>query len=153
MAMAVEIERKFLVVGDGWRGGPGRRYRQGYLSEAGKATVRVRVIGDRGFLTVKGENAGAVRPEFEYEVPLADAEEMLALCRQPLVEKTRYEVVHGGRLWEVDVFEGANAGMITAEIELRAEDDAFARPAWVGPEVTDDLRYRNSNLPLKRTTA
>jgi adenylate cyclase len=147
--MAVEIERKFLVAGDGWRGGAGRRLVQGYLSETGAATVRVRIDGAGAFLTIKGENAGAVRPEFEYPIPLADAEAILALCRRPLVEKTRYEVEHSGHVWEVDVFEGDNAGLVTAEVELDAEQEAVELPSWVGTEVTSDLRYRNSSLPLR----
>lgn len=146
--MAVEIERKFLVTGDGWRHGPGRRLVQGYLSDAGSATVRVRIDGERAFLTIKGPDAGPARLEFEYAVTLADAEAMLALCRRPLVEKRRHEVAHAGHLWEVDVFEGENAGLVLAEVELSAEDQPVELPSWVGREVTDDLRYRNANLPL-----
>lgn len=146
--MAVEIERKFLVSGDGWRGGPGRRLVQGYLSESGAATVRVRIDDGDAFLTIKGDDPGRSRPEFEYAIPLADAQDLLRLCRRPLIEKTRYEVEHAGLVWEVDVFEGDNAGLVIAEVELDSAGQAVELPPWVGDEVTDDLRYRNSNLPL-----
>lgn len=149
--MGLEIERKFLVNGDEWRAGvEGVRFRQGFLSTVPERTVRVRVAGNRATLTIKGKTVGATRAEFEYGVPLADAEEMLdALCERPLIEKVRYTLVTGGHTWEVDVFEGENAGLVVAEIELGAEDEAFDRPAWLGAEVTDDPRYFNSNLVSK----
>ncbi len=146
--MAKEIERKFLVNGDDWRHlAMGQPYRQGYLSTVKERTVRVRVMGDRGFLTVKGISRGATRAEFEYAIPLDDANEMLDhLCERPLIEKTRYRIRVDDLTWEVDEFAGENQGLITAEIELNDEQQAFSRPDWLGREVTDDPRYFNSNL-------
>ena len=146
--MGEEIERKFLVSGEAWREtAEGTRYRQGFLSTEPERTVRVRVAGPRGSITVKGKSVGARRAEFEYEIPVADAERMLdTLCKRPLIEKVRYVLAVGAHTWEIDVFEGDNAGLVVAEIELRREDEAFERPEWVGNEVTDDPRYFNSNL-------
>jgi len=146
--MGEEIERKFLVSGELWREtAEGARYRQGFLSTEPERTVRVRVAGRRGSITVKGKNIGARRAEFEYEIPVADAERMLdTLCKRPLIEKVRYTLAIGPHTWEIDVFEGDNAGLVVAEIELSREDEAFERPDWVGNEVTDDPRYFNSNL-------
>jgi CYTH domain-containing protein len=145
--MASEIERKFLVTGQDWRSGNATRYRQGYLSLDKARSVRVRVAEDAAQLTVKGVTEGATRREFEYEIPLDDAREMLAtLCLQPLIEKRRYRVRHGGLVWEVDEFCGDNAGLVVAEVELEHEDQHFDRPAWLGREVTDDPRYYNVNL-------
>jgi adenylate cyclase len=146
--MGEEIERKFLVSGEAWREtAEGTRYRQGFLSTEPERTVRVRVAGTRGSITVKGKSLGARRAEFEYEIPVADAERMLdTLCKRPLIEKVRYVLGVGAHTWEIDVFEGDNAGLVVAEIELRREDEAFERPEWVGEEVTDDPRYFNSNL-------
>lgn len=144
--MSLEIEKKFLVLNDRWQAdaGPGVRYRQGYLSESGPGSVRVRIGGQRAYLNIKSATLAQQRLEYEYEIPLCDAEEMLAeVCVQPLVEKTRYEVEHAGHTWEVDVFEGDNAGLVVAEIELDDVDEAFARPDWVGEEVSDDPRYYN----------
>ena len=146
--MALEIERKFLVITDEWRAGrEGQRYCQGYLARGNGATVRVRRAGPRAYLTIKGEPDGITRPEFEYEVPVEDAEAMLKhLCDRPLIEKTRFLVAHEGVVWEVDEFHGDNAGLIVAEVELDHPDQAFSRPQWVGEEVTGDPRFRNSNL-------
>jgi adenylate cyclase len=144
--MGVEIERKFLVQGDGWKTSTGVLYRQGYLNRDKNRTVRVRMAGDAAFLTVKGVSVGATRAEFEYPIPMADAEGLLALCDGPLVEKTRHLVRVGDTLWEVDEFAGDNAGLVVAEVELIAEDQPFARPDWLGAEVTHDARYFNSNL-------
>ena len=108
--------------------------------------MRVRIKGEKGYLTVKGRNAGIRRAEYEYEIPLADAEAMLALCEHPLIEKRRYLVPYEGYTWEVDVFAGANEGLVVAEIELPAEDAAFAKPDWVGAEVSGDARYYNASL-------
>ena len=144
--MATEIERKFLVQGTQWRNEGGTRIKQGYLNRDKARTVRVRVRGDQAFLTVKGLTRGASRAEFEYEIPLADAEELLKLSDGPLIEKTRYVVVHDGSKWEVDEFEGDNSDLVVAEIELQSKDQQFSRPAWLGREVTDDDRYYNSSL-------
>lgn len=144
--MAVEIERKFLVVGDGWRAASGVFYSQGYLNRDKARTVRVRIAGEQAFLTIKGVSVGASRAEFEYPIPLWDARELLALCEQPLIEKNRRKILYEGFVWEVDEFLGENLGLVVAEIELPAEDTIFARPDWVGEEVTEDVRYFNSNL-------
>jgi len=146
--VAKEVERKFLVQGNSWRNlAKGQSYRQGYLSTVKERTVRIRVAGDKGYITIKGISLGATRSEFEYSIPLADANEMLdQLCERPLIEKTRYRIPVGDVIWEVDEFTGDNHGLITAEIELKDEGQEFARPDWLGPEVTDDPRYFNSNL-------
>ena len=146
--MAVEIERKYLVMGQPWLQVPGVVYRQGYLNRDKTRTVRVRVAGEAAFLTIKGVNVGATRAEFEYPIPLADAEALLALCDGPLIEKTRYLLDHAGTRWELDVFAGDNAGLVVAEVELASEDQAFAKPDWLGDEVTQDARYFNSNLAV-----
>jgi CYTH domain-containing protein len=147
--MAREIERKFLVAGTSWKDGAaaGTRFRQGYLSTVPARTVRVRLEGDRGVLTIKGLTVGVSRLEFEYAIPAADAAAMLDhLCLTPLIEKTRYRVVSGADLWSIDEFHGANAGLLVAEIELRDTTQAFVRPEWLGVEVSDDPRYFNANL-------
>jgi adenylate cyclase len=146
--MPVEIERKFLVRGDAWRGaGVGQRIRQGYLSREDGTTVRVRRAGTRACITIKGAADGPARPEYEYEIPCDHAEEMLqGLCHKPLIEKTRYRVDHGGATWQVDEFAGDNDGLVLAEIELRDAAQSFDLPDWVGAEVTDDRRYRNASL-------
>jgi adenylate cyclase len=144
--LAVEIERKFRVTGDAWRNDSGVLYRQGYLNRDKLRTVRIRIAGSAAFLTIKGKSTGATRAEFEYPVPMDDAQALLALCDGPLIEKTRYIVLHAGHRWEVDEFAGDNAGLVVAELELSAEDEAFDAPAWLGPEVTHDARYFNSNL-------
>jgi adenylate cyclase len=146
--MPLEIERKFLVKGEGWRvPGAGTPYRQGYLSTVPGRTVRVRLVRDRGYLTIKGVTVGATRAEYEYEIPAGEAGEMLDnLCERPLIEKTRYRVDHQGLTWEVDEFVGDNAGLIIAEVELEDEDQAVMLPDWVGKEVTGDKRYYNANL-------
>ena len=146
--MATEIERKYLVVDNSWRAAAvGMVFRQGYLSTVKERTVRVRAAGDSGYLTIKGITVGAVRSEFEYEIPRADADQMLdELCEQPLIEKTRYEIEAGDLTWEIDEFAGVNEGLIVAEVELEVEAQEILLPAWVGAEVTDDPRYFNSNL-------
>ena len=145
--MGLEIERKFLVVGDAWRDlDAGVLYRQGYLNRDRERVVRVRTMGPQAVLTVKSAPTGLTRQEFEYPIPLADAEELLALCLQPIIEKTRRMIPLGELLWEVDEFHGVNEGLVLAECELRSENQAVARPAWVGREVTGDPRYFNSNL-------
>jgi adenylate cyclase len=146
--MGIEIERKFLLVGDAWRSlGEPVLLRQGYLSSQRERVVRVRIEGAAATLTIKGVSVGASRGEWEYPIPLADAEQLLdGLCEQPLVEKYRRRIEFGGMVWEVDEFLGANAGLVVAEIELESEEQAFARPDWIGAEVTDDARYFNSAL-------
>lgn len=144
--MAQEIERKFLVTGDGWRDEvrASVRYRQGYLSSGGRCSVRVRVAGDRAYLNIKSATLDIVRTEYEYPIPVTEAEEMLAqLCSGLLIEKTRHFVDYGGFTWEIDVFEGANRGLVVAEIELERADSVFPRPPWAGAEVSDDPRYYN----------
>ena len=145
--MGVEIERKFLVEDRSvLDGSAGVRYRQGYLSRDPDRTVRVRLAGDHVFLTVKGRSDGATRAEFEYEIPAADAESLLELCETPLIDKTRHRIVHAGFTWDVDVFHGANDGLLMAEVELDAPDTPVPLPDWVGDEVTSDRRYFNANL-------
>jgi adenylate cyclase len=123
------------------------RYRQGYVRTAGPATVRVRLAGERGYLTIKGPTTGLTRSEFEYEIPRADAEALLdGLCEKPQIEKLRRRIPAGPHVWEVDEFLGDNAGLVVAEIELSREDEPFVRPAWLGEEVSADPRYRNSAL-------
>lgn len=146
--MGVEIERKFLLIGDGWRRlGEPVLLRQGYLCTDPMRTVRVRIEGDQGRLTIKSKNLGATRGEWEYPIPLLEAQELLdRLCERPLVEKYRRRIAHAGFTWEVDEFLGENAGLVVAEIELPAEDTAFDRPDWIGREVTGEKRYYNSSL-------
>lgn len=144
--MAIEIERKFLVKGNAWRSAPLTYFSQGYLNSDKARTVRVRIAGEQAFLTVKGLSQGASRTEFEYRIPMADAQQLLSLCEQPLIEKHRYHIPYGGFVWEVDEFLGDNLGLIVAEIELPHEDTSFAKPEWIGEEVTGDSRYYNSSL-------
>ncbi|MGM9539379.1 CYTH domain-containing protein [Anaerovibrio sp.] len=146
--MAKEIERKFLVNRAVWRpSGKGVFIRQGYLSLDPERTVRVRLKGDRGFLTVKGKTHGIVRTELEYEIPAAEAGQLLdELCLRPLVEKTRYVEFYEGQQWEIDIFAGDNEGLAVAEAELADELDGLALPEWAGREVSDDVRYYNSSL-------
>ena len=147
--MGVEIERKFLVVDDSWResASAGMRYRQGYLSTDPSNSVRVRVCGDKAWLNVKSAATGVTRREYEYEIPAADAHGILEeLCVKPLIEKTRFIVEHDGRSWEIDVFEGDNAGLVVAEIELESAGEVFTRPEWAGEDVSGDIRYYNQRL-------
>ena len=146
--MAVEIERKFLLKDDTWReGAEGRRLCQAYLGLTPDCTVRVRIDGASAFLTLKGRNQGPGRLEFEYAVPLEDANAMLAaFAASAPVEKTRYKVPFAGFVWEVDEFHGANEGLVVAEIELESIDQPFELPPWIGREVTGDPRYYNSRL-------
>ena len=146
--MGKEIERKYLIKDDTWRKqASGITYRQGYLSTVKERTVRVRTIDDKGFLTIKGITIGATRREYEYEIPTADANEMLdELCEKPIIEKTRFKIYHAGLTWEIDEFAGVNQGLIVAEVELESEDQNIDFPPWVGEEVSGDPRYFNSNL-------
>lgn len=147
--MGREIERKFLVLDDRWRAAAtsSKHIRQGYLAAGPNATVRVRVSGPRAWLTIKGDATGIARAEFEYEIPLPDADHLLAHhCLLGRVEKTRHFVPHGSLVIEVDEFHGENEGLVIAEVELEAVDTAFAPPPWLGAEVTDDIRYYNAYL-------
>ena len=145
--MGTEIERKFLVTDPSVVDGvTGTVIRQGYLSRVKERTVRVRRMGDRAYVTIKGANVGARRSEWEYEIPVSDADELLLLCESPVLDKTRYVIDVAGRDWEVDVFAGANAGLVMAEVELDDEAAVVELPSWAGLEVTDDARYYNANL-------
>jgi adenylate cyclase len=146
--MGVEIERKFLLKGDAWRSlGQPVLLRQGYLSSDPARTVRVRIEGAHGTITIKGKSTGATRGEWEYPIPVIDAGELLdTLCEQPLIEKYRRRIEHKGHTWEVDEFLGANTGLVVAEIELASESQAFDKPDWIGAEVTGEPRYYNSSL-------
>lgn len=147
--MAVEIERKFLLSSDAWRDEVLRSQRmtQGYLARGANAAVRVRISGDRAELNVKSTRDGIHRLEFEYQIPLRDAEELVAqVALRHVIDKTRHIVRQGGHTWEIDEFHGENAGLVVAEIELGAAGEAFARPAWLGQEVSEDARYYNSSL-------
>ena len=148
LRMATEIERKFLVKSDEWRSlATGSVYRQGYLSTKKGCSVRVRLVGDRGYLTIKGLTQGFSRAEYEYLIPAEDAQEMLDnLCDRPLIEKTRYKIEYAGLTWEVDEFAGENQGLIIAEVELTNENHTLELPDWVGKEVSDNPRYYNVNL-------
>lgn len=158
--MAIEIERKFLVTGPGWRESIHRvvPMAQGYINDqaamdsgAQRASVRVRIAGDEAFLNLKSRDLGHTRQEFDYPIPVADARDLLALCVGGVIDKRRHYVRFGGRgggdhLWEVDEFLGVNAGLVVAEIELSSADQAFERPPWLGEEVTDSPRYYNLAL-------
>ena len=148
--MPVEIERKFLVASDSWRtsAGAGIPIAQGYLSVSGPFAVRVRRMGDAGFLTMKSNDSGLQRLEFEYPIPAAHADSMLnQLGADGLrLEKTRYLLTHEGHEWSVDVFGGALSGLVLAEIELSDPDETFAKPDWLGADVTHNARYRNAAL-------
>ena len=146
--MGVEIERKFLVRDNRWKAlGQGGLLRQGYLSSVAERVVRVRIEGESAVLTIKGRTSGATRSEWEYPLPMADAQAFLdTLCERPIIEKKRYRIPHAGMVWEVDEFLGENVGLVVAEIELDAEGQVFSKPDWVGEEVTHDPRYFNANL-------
>lgn len=148
--MGVEIERKFLVTNNDWKAlGNPVLYKQGYISSDAERVVRVRVAGNKAFLTIKSKPVkGSIsRMEYEYEIPLVDGEELLAtLCKNPIVKKTRTKVKWKGFMWEIDEFSGENKGLVVAEIELPTEDTPFEKPSWIGREVSNDKRYSNSNL-------
>jgi len=147
--MGIEIERKFLVTNDSWRvaAGPGMPIKQGYLVGGKDASVRVRVQGETANLNIKSATLGVRRQEFEYAIPLTDAEILLnTLCHRPIIEKVRYLVPYGNKQWEVDVFEGDNAGLIVAELELQDETEQYESPPWLGEEVSHDPRYYNTCL-------
>ena len=146
--MAKEIERKFLIDLEKIGSLEGGAFiKQGYIATASKTVVRARIAGEKAFLTIKGENNGVTRTEFEYEIPLEDAQQLIAeLCDGPVVEKIRYLVVHAEHTWEVDVFHGDNEGLVVAEIELGSETECFVLPDWVTSEVSGDPKYYNSSL-------
>ena len=146
--MGKEIERKFLVRDNVYKKlCSGKLYKQGYLNSNPERIVRVRVVGDKGFLTIKDKGTGLARSEFEYEIPYSDAEEILQnICEKPFIEKTRYRYEYMGHTWEIDEFHGENEGLTVAEIELENEDETFSLPEWIGEDVTYDYRYVNSNL-------
>lgn len=146
--MGIEIEHKFLIDKDKLpKLQNGYSIKQGYIQTIDHTTVRVRIRDKDAFLTIKGENKGATRLEFEYPIPINDANEMLKdLCNTSVIDKTRYLLKHEGHIWEIDIFEGENIGLVIAEIELENEDEAFTLPNWVTKEVTNDTKYFNSNL-------
>ena len=146
--MAQEIERKFRVANDDWRAmaTSSSSLKQGYLSSSAEATVRVRLEDNLGTVTIKSKTKGITRNEFEYAIPAQEAKELLMLCSGPLIEKIRYRIPQENHTWEIDVFEGDNDGLIIAEIELTSDEDYFAKPQWLGEEVSGDSRYYNSNL-------
>ncbi|NJM56678.1 MAG: CYTH domain-containing protein [Synechococcales cyanobacterium RU_4_20] len=146
--MGVEIERKYLLRNQSWRGlAAGVAYCQGYIPTPDHRTVRVRTAGETGYLTLKGPVQGMSRSEFEYEIPVAEAEQILAtLCDRPLIEKIRYKIPCAGHVWELDEFLGENLGLILIEVELGSEAETLVLPDWVGLEVTGDRRYYNSYL-------
>jgi CYTH domain-containing protein len=153
--MPTEIEHKYLVNHERWKQivpDESKAVKQGYLSSSAVSSVRVRVLGDQGFVTIKGKSVNASRLEYEYEIPLAHAEEMLAkFCSQD-IEKTRQYVKHGAHTWEVDEFHGLNSGLIVAEVELGSVDEQYELPEWVELNVTHDKRYSNANLVLRPFT-
>jgi adenylate cyclase len=147
--MAIEIEHKFLLANDDWRRSVQKsiKYRQGYLSSQPSSSIRIRIADNQAWLNIKSATIGTERLEFEYEIPLSDADEIInALCCKPLIEKTRHFVPNDHNMWEIDEFEGDNKGLIVAEIELPEAGKTFLRPPWLGAEVTHDLRYYNNNL-------
>ena len=149
--MGKEIERKFLVHADIWSNlekPKGNLLRQGYLTTEPHKTIRVRATNDKGFITIKGISIGATRAEYEYEIPKSEAIELLDQFAENEIAKIRYEISFESKIWEVDVFSGANEGLIVAEIELESEQEVFTTPDWVAQEVTEDKRYFNSNLSL-----
>jgi adenylate cyclase len=149
--MAIETERKFLVRGNGWKKGIVRKIniRQGYLSKTRSSTVRIRITNDKAFITVKGKRHNLSCPEFEYEIPMSDAEQMIALSVTPVIEKTRYVVTEQWLTWDVDVFSGINEGLVMAEIEFGPDNERGVigiMPKWIGAEVSYDKRYTNTYL-------
>ncbi|MEZ5040569.1 MAG: CYTH domain-containing protein [Saprospiraceae bacterium] len=146
--MGIEIERKYLLKNEDWRksSDSGTAIKQGYLNSHVERTVRVRVFGDKGFITIKGKTDILIRKEYEYEIPLEEALEQLELCEKPLIEKVRFIVHENGHKWEIDEFYGENAGLILVEVELARETDEIHKPDWLGEEVTNEIKYYNSNL-------
>ncbi len=151
--MAQEIERKFLVLNSSYKVEAGKSFRitQGYLSAHPERTVRVRIKGNIGYLTIKGiaNASGVSRFEWEKEIPVFEAAELLKICEPGVIDKIRYEVKYGNHIFEVDEFSGSNQGLVIAEVELRHEDETYSRPEWLGKEVTGDVKYYNSALSKK----
>ncbi|MDQ4147791.1 MAG: CYTH domain-containing protein [Pseudomonadota bacterium] len=150
--MATEIERKFLVCSDAWRRKieHSERYVQGYLANTTLSSIRVRMSDERAWLNIKRAIPGVERAEYDYSIPVSDARELLAdLCEGYRIEKTRHRVRYAGRLWEIDVFEGANEGLTIAEVELDLAEQTFQKPAWLGDEISHDLRYYNNMLAIR----
>ncbi len=153
--MATEIEHKFLVFKNIWKKvipDKSVEIKQAYLLTDPEKTIRVRTKGNSGFITIKGKSNGAIRLEFEYEIPIEDANELINKFCSNLIEKTRHIVIHDDNTWEVDEFKGLNEGLIVAEIELTCEDEKYSIPNWIDKNVTEDLRYANSNLTIKPFT-
>ncbi|MFT3949416.1 MAG: CYTH domain-containing protein [Agriterribacter sp.] len=149
--MPIEIERKFLINHDKWNALPkpqGKLYRQGYLLNDIHKTIRIRLSNKTAFITIKGKTTGATRSEFEYNIPLTDAKQLLDNFSNNEISKTRYNISYKDKLWEVDVFHGENEGLIVAEIELQSEDEPFDIPDWITEEVTHDPKYYNANLAV-----
>ncbi|MES9939101.1 MAG: CYTH domain-containing protein [Candidatus Thiodiazotropha sp. 6PLUC2] len=147
--MALEIERKFLVINDKWKDSVVSQavLKQGYLATTSKASVRVRVDGDVANINIKGSTVGISRREYEYPIPMQDAEELLQhLVAGAAIDKVRYKVKCGDHIWDLDLFQGANNGLVIAEVELSDEDESFEMPAWAGEEVSGDTRYYNASL-------
>jgi adenylate cyclase len=146
--MGIEIERKFLVQGEPWHEAePGTLFLQGYVSTDPDRSLRVRLAGNQAWITLKSRSVAGVRPEYEYEIPAQDAQELLTqMCLQPLIEKTRYRIPHADVTWEIDVFHGIHQGLVVAEVELPSVHHPLTLPSWVGQEVTGDFRYSNSRL-------
>ncbi len=150
--MAIEIERKYLVLQEKWESlikPEGLFFRQGYLLTDPKKTIRVRLTKDAGYLTIKGLSVGASRPEFEYEIPASEAKELLDNFAVAEIEKRRYKIIFANKMWEIDEFLGDNLGLIVAEIELKSEMEIFELPDFIGAELTGDERYFNSSLSEK----
>ncbi len=146
--MGVEIERKFLVKGDSWKTAKPMHLRQGYLNTDRSRTVRVRIAGPNAYITIKGITTNVSRTEFEYPIPLEDADALLLLCSDSIIDKQRHTLPIGDVVWEIDEFYGANKGLVVAEVELNSETQQFSLPNWIGDEVSNDSRYYNSSLAV-----
>ncbi len=145
--MNIEIERKFLLLNNLWKSEAiGVHYKQAYLNEKGDNTIRVRIEGNQAKLTIKSKATNISRMEFEYDIPMEDAEKLFLIAKTPAVEKYRYKIEYAGNIWEVDEFLGENEGLVIAEIELKSENQPFQKPSWIGMEVSGDKRYTNANL-------
>ena len=146
--MPIEIERKYLLRDNSWKGlADGVLYKQGYIFASNDKSVRIRIVGEKAYLTIKASKAGIVRDEFEYEIPLKDAHELLENhCNGKIIEKTRYKITYENMEWEIDEFHGQNQGLVIAEIELSDASQNIIKPVWIGEEVSNEMKYYNSNL-------